>query len=50
MKTPEAEKFIMNGTTRRINLFNQALAKVIDDKIMINEDSLEVKEAWKNYN
>lgn len=49
MKTPEAEKFIMNGTTRRINLFNQALAKVIDDKIMINEDSLEVKEAWNNY-
>ena len=40
----------MNGTTRKINLFNQALAKVIDDKIMINEDSLEVKEAWKNYN
>ena len=49
MKTPEAEKFLMNETTRKINLFNQALAKVIEDKIMIKEDSLEVKEAWNNY-
>ena len=31
----------MNGTARKINLFNQALAKVIEDKIMIKEDSLD---------
>jgi hypothetical protein len=46
---PEEEKFHMNGTSRKINLFNQALAKVIEDKIMIKEDSLQVKQTWQNY-
>jgi hypothetical protein len=49
MKTPEEDKFYMNGTARKINHFNQALAKIIEDKIMIKSDSLKSKEVWENY-
>ena len=50
MKTAEENRFYINGTPGKINLFNQALAKVIEDKILIKGDLLDTTEVvWNNY-
>ena len=49
MKTAEEDRFYINGTAGKINLFNQALAKVIEGKILIKGDSLNTAVVWNNY-
>ena len=49
MKTAEEDRFYINGTAGKINLFNQALAKVIEGKILTKRDSLNTAVVWNNY-